>query len=293
VNPPPVVTPVITSSCTGNGFHEWWYGGDIITGSNFLGRGYSEIWSKPGHWYFPNWFHQHHGNDGPLEPLARSNVVVVNTNAASATNLNGFAYVVPPPPPPQQTDHRSGQRGNGGFTLDPGLAGQNETPTACASVDECEAGAAWTSVGTNILDRTGGPRTVCRSIWGEPKRFYGLSVPSDIVVVQAPSGLQTIPSGSTNAIGLAWTASSTPASSATNFLRHGQWSDDQFRHRWQCGLSANVSGLVGADLFSDDNCAYGNGQSVASDTLSAQTGMRMRASFRCLTSRRYLRRDKG
>jgi hypothetical protein len=36
-----------------------------------------------------------------------------------------------------------------------------------------------------------------------------MSDPTVIVVVEAPTGLQTIPSGSTNAIGLAWTASTT------------------------------------------------------------------------------------
>ncbi len=137
------------------------------------------------------------------------NVVVQNTNLMSATNLNGFVYVLPPPAPPTPATIVPGSMVKAGSNLT--FVWQGATNSTAVLLTSTNAGsdAVWTPVATNVFGADGFSTNSVAINPDELKRFYGLSIPSAIVVVSAPTSLQTIPSGSTNAIGLAWTASST------------------------------------------------------------------------------------
>ena len=284
----PPTPPVITSVAPATGFTN---GGTVvnITGSNFL-AGATVKFGPNAATGISLTGATNITATTPAGIAGAVNVVVLNTNAVAGTNVNGFTYVVPPPPPVPQPTIVPGSVVMVGSNLI--LVWQGKTNTTCLLLSSTNVapGSAWTSVATNIFGSDGRSTNSVPVNLGEPNRFYGLSVPSDIVVVQAPAGLQTIPSGSTNAIGLAWIASSTPgvvgyqifygtvSGAMTNSITVGNVT------------SANVSGLVsGQTYFLTIIALTATGQSVASDTISAQTDTEV-ASFRCLTWPRYSRR---
>ncbi len=204
------------------------------------------------------------GAPGPV------NVVVINTNALSATNFNAFTYLAPPPLPATLVP---GSLVKSGANLNFVWKGKTNTTSVLLTTTNIGAGAIWTSVATNVFGGDGLSTNSVPVNSVEPQRFYGLSAPADIIVVQAPTGLHTIASGSTNAIGLAWAASATPgvtgyriyygvdAQSLTNVLEVGNVN------------SANISGLTsGQTYYLSVVTLTANGQSLVADaTLSAQT----------------------
>ena len=107
----------------------------------------------------------------------------------------------------------------------------------------------------------------------EQKRFYGLSVPSVILVVLAPTSLQTIPSGSTNTIGLAWNPSAT--TEVTGYRIVYGLSSDALTNSVDVGnvTSTIVSGLTpGQTYYLAVIALAGSSQSIATNALiSAQT----------------------
>ncbi len=139
------------------------------------------------------------------------NVVVVNPDTQSDTNVNGFTYVLPsPPPPPQSPIIVAGSLVKSGSNLSFIWKGGTNTSSVLLTSTNITPGSIWTPVATNVFGGDGLSTNSMPINSGEPERFYSLSIPSNIVVVLAPASLQQIVSGSTNAIGLAWTASSTP-----------------------------------------------------------------------------------
>jgi CxxC motif-containing protein (DUF1111 family) len=144
------------------------------------------------------------GAPGPVD------VVVVNTNAVSGTNLNGFTYVLPPPAPLPPPTLVSGSVLMSGSNLTFVWLGRTNTTSVLLSSTNVGSGSTWTPVATNLFGGDGLSTNSLTVNRDEPKRFYGLSMPSEIVVVLAPTSLQTISSGSSNAIGLGWVASATP-----------------------------------------------------------------------------------
>lgn len=138
------------------------------------------------------------------------NVVVQNTNLMAATNLNGFVYVLPPPTPPVAATLVPGRMVKSDSTLTFVWQGATNTTSVLLTTTNAGPGAIWTPVATNVFGADGLSTNSIAINPDEPKRFYGLSVPAAIIVVLAPTSLQTIPSGSTNAIGLAWNPSVTP-----------------------------------------------------------------------------------
>lgn len=207
------------------------------------------------------------GTPGPV------NVVVLNTNALSATNVNGFAYVLPPPPPPQPPTIVPGSVLMSGSNLTFIWQGATNTTSVLLASTNVAPGSIWTPVATNVFGADGLSTNNVLINPAEPKRFYGLSVPADIIVVLPPTGVHTIASGSTNAIGLGWTASGTTgvigyrifygvdSESLTNSIDVGNVN------------SANISGLIpGVTYYLAVVALTASGQSVPADpVVSAQT----------------------
>lgn len=201
------------------------------------------------------------------------NVVVQNTNALAATNLNGFVYVLPPPAPPTPATIVPNSMIKAGANLSFVWQGGTNTTAMLLTATNVGPGAVWTPVVTNVFGGDGLSTNSVPVNPTEPRRFYGLSIPSAIVLVLAPTSLQTIPSSSTNAIGLAWNSSATPevtgyriaygldSNALTNFVDVGNVT------------SAIVSGLTpGQTYYLAVIALAGNNQSVATNALiSAQT----------------------
>lgn len=202
------------------------------------------------------------------------NVVVQNSDGLSATNFNGFAYTLPvPPPPPLPPAIVAGSLVKSGSNLNFVWLGKSNTTSILLTATNLGSGAVWTPLATNTFRSSGLSTNSLLINPDEPKRFYGLSVPTDIVVVLAPTSLQTIPSGSTNAIGLAWMASptadvigyrilfGTDSNNLTNILDVGNVT------------SANVDGLISGQTYYLAVIALtASGQSLPADALiSAQT----------------------
>ena len=142
------------------------------------------------------------------------NVVVVNPDTQASTNVNGFTYVLPPPPPPPLAPVIvAGRMVNGCMNFI--WRGGTNTSSVLLTSTNMGAAAVWIPVATNLVGGDGLSTNNMAVNPNEPQRFYALSMPSNIVVVLAPTSLQQIVSGSTNAIGLAWTASA--SSGATGY----------------------------------------------------------------------------
>lgn len=201
------------------------------------------------------------------------NVVVMNTNAISGTSLNGFTYVVPPLPPLPPPSLVPGSVVLSGANLSFIWLGRTNTTSVLLTSTNIAPGSIWVPVATNIFGLDGRSTNNLSVIVGEPKRFYGLSIPSDIVVVQAPTGLQTIPSGSTNAIGLAWLASPTAGVIGYRVL----YGTDSLNLTNSIDVG-NVNSTIISGLLSGQTYYFAvialtaNGQSLAVDAaISAQT----------------------
>ncbi|MDB6124010.1 MAG: hypothetical protein JWQ71_3003 [Pedosphaera sp.] len=202
------VAPVITGVSPVSGLTN---GGTVvtITGSNFLAGATVKFGANTGTGVSLTGSTNITVNTPAGAPGA-VDVVVANPSALSATNVNGFTYVLPPPPPPPQpATIVADSMVKSGSSLKFVWKGGTNTSSVLLTSTNIAPGSTWTPVATNVFGGDGLSTNIMPINPGEPKRFYGLSIPSEIVVVLAPTGLHTISSGSTNAIGLAWTASST------------------------------------------------------------------------------------
>ena len=268
---PAPLAPVITGVAPGTGLTN---GGTVvtITGSNFL----TGVTVKFGANFGTGISLNSSTNLSATTPGGAAgavNVVVLNTNALAATNLNGFTYLLPPPPPPVRPSIVPGSVVKSGANLSFIWLGGTNTTSVLLTSTNVAPGSSWTPVATNTFGSDGRSTNSLPVNLGESKRFYGLALPADIVVVQAPTGLQAIPSGSTNAIGLAWTASVSPGVIGyrvfygTNSLNLTNSTD--------VGnvTSAIISGLIsGQTYFLAVVALTASGQSLAVDaTISAQT----------------------
>jgi CxxC motif-containing protein (DUF1111 family) len=262
--------PVITSVAPSTGYTN---GGTVvtITGSNFLAGATVKFGANAGTGVSVTSSNSISATT-PVGPAGAVNVVVLNTNALSATNLNGFTYTLPPPPPPQQPAIVPGSVVLSGSNLNMIWLSTPNTTSLLLTSTNVTSGSTWSSVATNIF---GGDGLFTNSLLvnrGEPKRFYGLSIPVEIVVVQPPTDLHTVPSGSTNSIGLAWTASTTPG--VTGYQIFYGTDSGAMTNSITVGnvTSANVPGLEsGQTYYLTVVTLTANGQSIAGDTLSAQT----------------------
>jgi hypothetical protein len=157
-------------------------------------------------------------------------VVVENTNTISGTNLNGFTYVLPPPQPPQPPVLVPDSMVLTGSNLTFVWSGRTNTTSVLLTATNLAADAIWTPVVTNLFGADGLSTNSLSVDPDEPQRFFGLSIPADIVVVAAPANLFTFPSGSATAIGLGWTASATEGViRLPHSLRPERRQPDQFR----------------------------------------------------------------
>jgi CxxC motif-containing protein (DUF1111 family) len=268
---PIVPPPSITSVTPGTGLTN---GGTVVSivGSNFLagvtvkfglnaGTGVSLIDSN------------HLTVTTPAGVAGAVNVVVQNTNSLSATNLNGFVYVLPPPAPPIPASIVPGSMVQSGSTLTFIWQGATNTTSVLLTSTNVGPDAIWSPVATNVFGADGLSTNSITINPGEQKRFYGLSVPSAIIVVLAPTSLQTIPSGSTNAIGLAWLASATPE--VTGYRIVYGLDSNALTNSVEVGnvTSAIISGLTpGQTYYLAVIALAGNNQSPAPDAIiSAQT----------------------
>ncbi len=266
-----VPAPIISSVTPTSGFTN---GGTMVTiaGSNFLAGVTVNFGGNPGTGVSLIDSNSLTVVTPPGAPGA-VNVVVQNTNALAATNLNGFTYVLPPPPPPIPASIVPGSMVQSGNNLSFVWQGGTNTISVLLSATNLEPDAVWTPIATNVFGADGLSTNSLAINPDEPKRFYGMSQPENLIAVLAPTSLQTIPSGSTNAIGLAWTASATPgvigyrivygtdSGALTNSVEVGNVT------------SAIVSGLTpGQTYFLAVIALVGNNQSLAADAIiSAQT----------------------
>jgi len=271
ISGPPPLGPVITGVSPVSGLTN---GGTVvtITGSNFL----SGVTVKFGPNFGTGISLNSSSNITATTPAGfpgAANVVVQNTNTLSATNVNGFTYLLPPPPPPVQPTIVPGSVVMTGSNLNFIWLGGTNTTSVLLTATNVAPGSTWTPVATNLFGADGLSTNSLPVNPGEPKRFYGLSIPSDIVVVLAPTSLQTIPSGSTNAIGLAWTASSTAG--VIGYRIYYGLNSGAMTNSTDVGnvASAIISGLTsGQTYFLAVVALTASGQSLAVDaTISAQT----------------------
>ncbi|MGC3959108.1 MAG: di-heme oxidoredictase family protein [Verrucomicrobiota bacterium] len=209
----------------------------------------------------------------PAGEVGAVNVVVQNTNLMAATNLNGFVYVLPPPVPPLPATIVPGSMVAVGSSLTFIWQGATNTTSVLLTSTNVGPDALWLPVATNVFGADGLSTNVVAINPDEPKRFYGLSVPSALIVVLAPTSLQTIPSGSTNAIGLAWNPSTTPE--VTGYRIVYGLDSNALTNSVEVGnvTSAIISGLTsGRTYYLAVIALAGNNQSVATNALiSAQT----------------------
>jgi CxxC motif-containing protein (DUF1111 family) len=262
-----VAAPVITGIAPGTGLTS---GGTVvtITGSNFLSGATVKFGANAGTGISLVSSNSITATTSAGAPGA-VNVVVLNTNALSATNINGFTYVSPPPPPVTifaTSVVRSGANLN--FIW---KGGTNTTSVLLTSTN-VGPGAIWTPVTTNVFGGDGWSSNSMPINPGEVKRFYALSSPVDIIVVQAPTSLHTTASGSTNAIGLTWAAS--PTTGVVGYRILYGTNSLNLANSMDVGnvTSAIISGLIsGQTYYVSVITLTANGQSLAADsTITAQ-----------------------
>jgi CxxC motif-containing protein (DUF1111 family) len=201
------------------------------------------------------------------------NVVVENTNALSGTNFGGFTYLLPPPPPLPPPVLVPGSLVTSGSNMTFVWLGATNTTSVLLTSTNVAPGSTWTPVATNVFGLDGLSTNSLVVTPGEPQRFYGLSIPAEIIVVQPPTSLQTIPSGSTNAIGLGWTASPTEGVTGYRVL----YGTDSLNLTNSMDVG-NVNSAIISGLFSGQTyylaviALTDGGQSLAVDaTIAAQT----------------------
>ena len=194
------------------------------------------------------------------------NVVVVNPDTQAGTNVNGFTYVLPSPSSPQPPAIVASSVANG-FINFVWKSGTNTSSMLLTSTN-LAPGAVWTPVATNMFGGDGLSTNSMAINPSEPQRFYGLSIPSNIVVVLAPASLQQVVSGSTNAIGLAWAASAT--SGATGYRILYGLSSDSLTNSTDVGnvTSAIIAGLTsGLTYYFAVVTLTASGQSLAASPI--------------------------
>ena len=268
---PSPIAPVITGVSPGTGLTN---GGTVVTltGSNFLSGVTVKFGANVGTGISLN-------NSSNITATAPAglpgavNVVVQNTNTLAATNLNGFTYVLPPPPPPVPPTLVAGSVVMIGSNLNFVWLGGTNTFSVLLTSTNVAPGSTWTPVATNLFGADGRSTNSLTVNPGEPKRFYGLSIPSDLITVLAPTGFHAVPSGFTNAIGLAWTASTTAG--VTGYRIVYGLNSAALTNSTDVGnvTSAIISGLIpGQTYFLAVIALAAGGQSLAVDaTISAQT----------------------
>ena len=268
---PSPIAPVITGVAPGTGLTN---GGTVvtITGSNFLAGVTVKFGPNPGTGILLN----NSSNITVTTPAGAPgavNVVVENTNTLAGTNLNGFTYVLPPPPPLPRPTIIPGSMVMSGSNLSFVWLGGTNTSSVLLTSTNVAPGSAWTPVATNLFGADGLSTNSLPVNLGEAKRFYGLSIPSDIVVVLPPTNLRTIPSGFTNAIGLAWTAS--PTAGVIGYRVLYGTNSANLTNSIDVGnvTSAVISSLLAGQTYYLAVVALtASGQSLAVDaTISAQT----------------------
>ncbi|HXI72117.1 MAG TPA: di-heme oxidoredictase family protein [Verrucomicrobiae bacterium] len=257
-----VAAPVITGVTPGTGYTN---GGTVvtITGSNFLSGATVQFGANAGTGILVAGSNSITATTPAGVPGA-VNVVVLNTNALSATSSNGFTYVLPPPPP---VTIFASSVVKSDAALNIIWKGGTNTTSVLLTTTNMGSGAIWTPVVTNVFGGDGWSTNSMPINPGEPKRFYGLSIPADIIVVLAPTSLHTMASGFTNAIGLAWTASSTPGVIGYRIL-YGT-SSGAMTNSTDVGnvTSAIISGLTpGQTYYVSVITLAANGQSLAADS---------------------------
>jgi CxxC motif-containing protein (DUF1111 family) len=198
--PPPAITGISPMSGLTNG-------GTVVTltGSNFLAGATVNFGSNPGTGVILT------GSTNltattPAGTPGAVNVVVANTNGLPGTVFGGFTYELPPLPPAVLVP---GSVMVSGSNLTFRWMGTTNTTSVLLSTTDLTSVSPWTPITTNLFGSTGLSTNIIPIDPGEPERFYSLTLPTEIIVVLAPTSLHTIPSGSTNAIALAWTASTT------------------------------------------------------------------------------------
>jgi CxxC motif-containing protein (DUF1111 family) len=206
------------------------------------------------------------GAPGPVH------VIVQNTNSISGTNLNGFTYVLPPPEPPQPPVLVPDSVVLTGSSLTFVWSGPTNTSSVLLSATNLAPDAVWTPIATNLFGPEGRATNSLLVNPNEPQQFFGLSIPTEIIVVAPPASLFTFPSGSATAIGLGWTTSPTDGVLGYRIV-YGATANDLTNSIVLGNVtSAVISGLTaGETYFLAVIAVTANGESLAAEaTISAQ-----------------------
>jgi CxxC motif-containing protein (DUF1111 family) len=266
-----VPPPVITSVTPGTGLTN---GGTVvnISGSNFWAGATVKFGLNAGTGVFVIDSNNITATT-PAGVVGAVNVVVQNTNLMSATNLSGFVYVLPPPPPPIPATIVPGSMMASGSDLSFVWQGGTNTISVLLTATNVGPDAIWTPMATNVFGADGRSTNTLPINPDEPRRFYGMSEPETFIPVSAPTNLQTIPSGSTNAIGLAWNPSATLE--VTGYRIVYGLDSNALTNSVDVGnvTSVIISGLTpGQTYYLAVIALAGNNQSLAPDAIiSAQT----------------------
>ncbi len=200
-------------------------------------------------------------------------VVVLNTNGLSATHAYGFTYELPPPPPLPAPELVPGSMVLSDSTMQFIWAGSSHSSSVLMSSTNLMDELGWVPVETNLFGADARATNHIVIDAADAQRFFGLSQPTAVVVVEPPSNVMSIPSGSERAIGLSWTASSSDGVTGYR-IRYGL-SADQLDEQIEVGLvtSAFIFGLEAGETYTLEVVALTEmGTSGASVILTAETG---------------------
>ena len=202
VIPPPVITDLSPTSGLTNG-------GTVvsITGSNFLDGATVHFGENEGVNVSVNSSNSISATT-PASLPGLVSVIVANTNGLSATNLYGFTFEEPPPPPLPAPELVPGSMVLTDSNMNFIWSGSAHSKSVFMTSTNLGSEADWEPVTTNMFGADALATNSYVIDAEDAQRFFGLSQPTAIVLVNPPSALSITPSGSTSAIGLSWTASS-------------------------------------------------------------------------------------
>ena len=266
VIPPPVITDVSPTTGLTDG-------GTLvsITGSNFLDGATVHFGENEGVNVSVNSSNSISATTPPSLPGLVS-VIVANTNGLSATNLYGFTFEEPPPPPLPYAELVPGSMVISGSTMRFVWSGSSNSSSVLMTTTNLLGNVDWTPLSTNTFGNDALSTNIMEIDPNEPVRFFSLTQPQAIVVIDPPSALSTTPSGSTTAIGLSWAASSSEGVTGYRIL-YGTDSENldnsvdvgNVNSTYLFGLTPNETYTIAVIALTDD------GQSQQQAVITAQT----------------------
>ena len=174
------VAPVITGVAPATGLTN---GGTVVTisGSNFLAGVTVKFGTNVGTGISLNGS-TNLSVTAPAGAPGAANLIVANASGLSATNVNGFTYLLPPPPePPVRSSIVPGSVVTSGSNLSLVWLGATNTSSVLLTSTNLAPDATWTPMATNVFGSNGLSTNSLPVNPTEAKRFFGLSYPSPVL----------------------------------------------------------------------------------------------------------------